>query len=708
MYANSRAGSSRNNPLLEVVDLKTFFYTSDGVVKAVNGVSFQVHQGETLCVVGESGSGKTMTSLSIMRLIQEPPGKIVSGKILLDGTDLLQLSEADMCRIRGKEIGMIFQDPMTALDPLYRVGHQIEEVMEWHLHLDQKTRRQKAVDLLQRVGIADAQARARDYPHQFSGGMAQRAMIAMALSCSPKLLIADEPSSSLDVTIQAQILDLISDLQRETGMAMIYVTHDMGVVAKIAHNVAVMYAGTLVETAPTDIIFNSPKHPYTLGLMRSVPRLDTTTKGRLPAIEGFPTDLIDMPEACPFAPRCTYVTDRCWSERPILRDVGPSHQIACFVDLDETGSVSGLASRPSLPVTQNASAPSLPKEIGASKSARSADNDVMVDVRDLSVHFRVSPNFVRGEKGGWVKAVDHVSLQIKKGETLGLVGESGSGKSTLGLAILQLAPITTGSVSFEGQELTGMNDRELRSVRQKMQMVFQNPIGSLQPRMTVKNVITEPMDILGIASKEERAARVNELLRQVALDEYLASRYPHEFSGGQCQRIGIARALAVQPSFLVLDEPVSALDVSIQAQIINLLQELRDRYKLTYLFIAHNLALVRHISDRVVVMYAGKIMEVAARDELYDNPLHPYTLALLSAVPLADPAAEAQRARQILTGEIPSPLNPPTGCRFHPRCPLAVAECSRVEPPLEEKSPDHWVACIRVPRLEDGDATPSG
>ena len=507
MYTNSRAGTSSKGPLLEVVDLKTFFYTSDGVVKAVNGVSFQVHQGETLCVVGESGSGKTMTSLSIMRLIQEPPGKIVSGKVLLDGTDLLQLSEAEMCRIRGKEIGMIFQDPMTALDPLYRVGHQIEEAMEWHFHLNQKSRRQKAVDLLQRVGIADAQARARDYPYQFSGGMAQRAMIAMALSCSPKLLIADEPSSSLDVTIQAQILDLIGDLQRETDMAMIYVTHDMGVVARIAHNVAVMYAGTLVETAPKDVIFNSPKHPYTLGLMRSVPRLDTTSKGELPAIEGFPTDLIDMPEACPFAPRCTFVTDRCWSERPILRDVGPSHRIACFVDLDETGNVSGRASRPSPPVTQNASAPSLRKEVDGAKPAREVNDDVMVDVRDLSVHFRVPPNFVRGEKGGWVKAVDHVNLQIKKGETLGLVGESGSGKSTLGLAIMQLTPITTGSVWFEGQKLTGMNDRELRSVRQKMQMVFQNPIGSLEPRMTVKNVIAEPMDILGIASKEERAQR---------------------------------------------------------------------------------------------------------------------------------------------------------------------------------------------------------
>jgi len=332
---------------------------------------------------------------------------------------------------------------------------------------------------------------------------------------------------------------------------------------------------------------------------------------------------------------------------------------------------------------------------------------VLVDVRDLSVHFRVPPNFMRGEKGGWVKAVDHVNLQIKQGETLGLVGESGSGKSTLGLAILQLAQTTSGSVWFDGQNLTGMNDKELRAMRRKMQMVFQNPIGSLAPRMTVENVIREPMDILGIGSKAERSARVKELLKLVSLYDYLASRYPHEFSGGQCQRIGIARALAVQPTFLVLDEPVSALDVSIQAQIINLLQELRDRYQLTYLFVAHNLAIVRHISDRVVVMYAGKIMEVAARDELYDNPLHPYTHALLSAVPLADPVAELERERQVLTGEIPSPLNPPTGCRFHPRCPLAIEECRHVEPALEEKAPNHWAACIRVPRSKNGGAANS-
>jgi peptide/nickel transport system ATP-binding protein len=706
MYPNDRTATSGTDTVLEVIDLKTHFFTPDGVVKAVNGVSFTVRQGETLCVVGESGSGKTMTSLSIMRLVQEPPGKIVGGKILLDGTDLLQLSEAEMCRIRGKEIGMVFQDPMTALDPLYRVGHQIEETMEWHFNLSKQARHQRCVDLLRRVGIADAEARARNHPYQFSGGMAQRAMIAMALSCSPKLLIADEPSSSLDVTIQAQILDLIGDLQRETGMAMIYVTHDMGVVARIAHNVAVMYAGTLVETAPSQVIFSTPKHPYTLGLMRSVPRLDARPKGRLATIEGFPSDLIDMPEACPFAPRCEYVMERCWNERPVLREVGPGQQIACFVDIEEGVSVSARYT-PSVPLTQSVSTPANLKGVNGSTLAAAMDGGVLVDVRDLSVRFRVQPNFIRGEKGGWVKAVDHVSLQIKNGETLGLVGESGSGKSTLGLAILQLTQNTSGSVWFEGQNLTGMNDKELRAMRRKMQMVFQNPIGSLAPRMTVKNVIREPMDILEIGSQAERSARVNELLKQVSLDEYLASRYPHEFSGGQCQRIGIARALAVQPTFLVLDEPVSALDVSIQAQIINLLQELRDRYKLTYLFIAHNLALVRHISDRVVVMYAGKIMEVAARDELYDNPLHPYTHALLSAVPLADPVAELQRERQILTGEIPSPLNPPSGCRFHPRCPLAIEECRHIEPPLEEKAPNHWVACIRVLPSKVGDAANS-
>jgi oligopeptide/dipeptide ABC transporter ATP-binding protein len=345
--------------------------------------------------------------------------------------------------------------------------------------------------------------------------------------------------------------------------------------------------------------------------------------------------------------------------------------------------------------------------VNGAAPANAIARDLMVDVRDLSVHYRIPPSFIRGEKGGWVKAVDHVNLQIKKGETLGLVGESGSGKSTLGLAILQLTKATSGSVWFEGQNLTAMNDKELRAVRRKMQMVFQNPIGSLAPRMTVKNVIREPMDILGIGTPAERSARVNELLKQVSLDEYLASRYPHEFSGGQCQRIGIARALAVQPTFLVLDEPVSALDVSIQAQIITLLQDLRERYNLTYLFVAHNLAIVRHISDRVAVMYAGKIMEVAARDELYDNPLHPYTHALLSAVPLADPVVELQRERQVLTGEIPSPLNPPTGCRFHPRCPLAIEECRHVEPALEEKAPGHWAACIRVPRAKQGDVAHS-
>jgi peptide/nickel transport system ATP-binding protein len=669
------------SPLLDVEDLHVHFVTSRGVIRAVEGISYQVRPGEVVAIVGESGCGKSVSSLAIMRLLAKPAGRVVHGSIRLDGRDLLALSEEEMREVRGRDVSMIFQEPMTSLNPVLPIGLQIMEPMLIHLKMDESAARARAMELLRLVGITDAERRLDQYPHQFSGGMRQRVMIAIGLACNPKLIIADEPTTALDVTIQAQILELMKDLSRRLNIALIIITHNLGVVARYADRVNVMYAARIIEQGTADEIFLRPRHPYTVGLMRSVPRLDRPRDARLETIEGLPPNLLAPPAGCRFAPRCPYRIDIC-AQEPALIEMETDHRAACWRAVE-------LALAPAEPATGR-----------APEAAARRDGAVpLLAVGNLSKHFTVSAGgrvWLGGGKAT-VRAVQDVSFDIMPGETLGLVGESGCGKTTVGRLILKLEDPTGGAIRFEGTDIAGLRARDMREMRRKIQVIFQDPYSSLNPRMTIGQIIGEPLGVYRLEpSRKAARERVEELLGQVGLFPYMAERYPHELSGGQRQRVGIARALAMKPSFIVCDEPVSALDVSIQGQIINLLEELQARLGLTYLFIAHDLAVVRHISTRVAVMYLGRIMELAARDTLYAEPLHPYTKALLDAAPVPDPLVERARAPRALGGELPSPLTPPSGCVFHTRCPLASAECRQTVPALEEKQPGHFAACIKV------------
>ncbi|MGE0715212.1 MAG: dipeptide ABC transporter ATP-binding protein [Alphaproteobacteria bacterium] len=652
------------------------FSTARGVVHAVDGVTWSVRPGDTMALVGESGSGKSVSALALMRLLGRPAGRVVGGRITFDGRDLLSLPEAEMRALRGRAMAMIFQEPMTSLNPILSIGVQIMEPLRVHLGMSEQAARARAAELLRLVGIPDAERRLDQYPHQFSGGMRQRVMIAIGLTCDPKLLIADEPTTALDVTIQAQILELMKDLSRRLGITLILITHNLGIVARYADRVAVMYAGRVVEEGPAAEIFAAPRHPYTIGLLRSVPRLDRPRRGRLATIEGAPPNLLAPPEGCRFAPRCPYRIERC-AEDPALRTVGADRSAACHRSEEIAA---GLATEEATPP------PPLP--VAAARP--------LLEVRNLSKHFRVK---VGGLVGGQatVRAVQEVSFGIEAGRTLGLVGESGCGKTTVGRTILRLEEATSGSVMFDGEDLVTASRARMNSLRTDIQVIFQDPYSSLNPRMTVGQIIGEPLSVYRkVAGRGAARERVATLLKQVGLLPDMAERYPHQLSGGQRQRVGIARALAMEPKFIVCDEPVSALDVSIQGQIINLLDELQQRLGLTYLFIAHDLAVVRHISHRIVVMYLGRVMEVADRDELYARPAHPYTRALLDAAPIPDPAVERSRSSRALTGELPSPLSPPSGCVFHTRCPMATAECKGPVPPLREIAPGHLAACIKV------------
>jgi peptide/nickel transport system ATP-binding protein len=664
--------------LLSVRDLHVEFHTSRGRVRAVEGVSYDVRRGEILAIVGESGCGKSVSSLAIMGLLPKRTSRVTKGEILFGGRNLLKLSDGEMRRIRGREIGMIFQEPMTSLNPVLTIGSQIMEPLFIHLEMSQRQARERAIELLNLVGITDPERRLEQYPHQMSGGMRQRIMIAIALSCNPKLLIADEPTTALDVTIQAQILELLKDLSVRLNIAVVMITHNLGIVARYAHRVNVMYAARIVEKGAADDIFLKPKHPYTLGLMRSIPRLDRPCGERLETIEGLPPDLRTPPEGCRFRPRCFMAIPICEQDPP-LAEVEPGHMSACFRAHEVT-----------------AAAHTAPARLEARDSF--AGKTPLLAVEGLRKSFHVSGGpLIGGGNVTEVRAVNDVSLSIRPGETLGLVGESGCGKTTIGRTILRLETPTAGSIVFAGTDIAHASQIEMRPVRRKMQVIFQDPFSSLNPRMKVGQIIAEPMLVHGIVpGKKAAEARVQDLLGKVGLHGFMADRYPHEMSGGQRQRVGIARALAMNPSFIVCDEPVSALDVSIQGQIINLLEDLKRELGLTYLFIAHDLAVVRHISDRVMVMYLGRLMEIAGRDALYAKPLHPYTKALLDAAPVPDPAAERARQPRALKGELPSPLNPPKGCVFHTRCPLASEVCWTIVPEVREVLPNHRVACHKV------------
>ncbi|MBL8670494.1 MAG: ABC transporter ATP-binding protein [Alphaproteobacteria bacterium] len=664
--------------MLAVEDLHVEFSTDAGTVRAVEGLSFSVDRGEVVAIVGESGSGKSVTALSIMRLLPARSGRVTRGRIAFDGRNLLDLDGEQMRQIRGRDISMIFQEPMTSLNPILQIGLQIMEPLQIHLGLDEAQARARAVELMRLVGIPDAERRLGQYPHQFSGGMRQRVMIAIGLACNPKLIIADEPTTALDVTIQAQILELMKDLSRKLDIALIVITHNLGIVARYADRVIVLYAARMAEQGPAEAIFHRPRHPYTMGLLRSVPRIDRPGGARLETIEGLPPSLAAPPSGCRFAPRCPYRIAGCDAQPPLVAT--------------DTGGLSACVRTAEIAAGSIAWARAA---ADAGAKAQVAADQPLLSVRGLTKHFVVSTGLLG--RAGRVRAVEDVSFDVRPGETLGLVGESGCGKTTVGRLILRLEEPTSGAIRFEGRDLLRASEGELAAMRRKVQVIFQDPYSSLNPRMTVGQIVGEPLRVYDLAQGDAAVrARVGDLLGQVGLRAEMAVRYPHQLSGGQRQRVGIARALAMEPSFIVCDEAVSALDVSIQGQIINLLEDLQRAHGLSYLFIAHDLAVVRHISMRVVVMYLGRVMEVADRDALYREPLHPYTKLLLDAAPVPDPTVEKARAPRLITGELPSPLAPPEGCVFHTRCPLAGPECRQAVPPLREAKPGHHVACVKA------------
>jgi peptide/nickel transport system ATP-binding protein len=662
-------------PLIEINGLNVQFATSHGTVRAVEGLSYSVYPGEMVAIVGESGSGKSVSALAVMRLLPAGTAR-TQGSVRFLGRELLALSEEEMRRIRGREIAMIFQEPMTSLNPVLTVGLQITEPLSIHLNLDAAAARARAIELLKLVGITDPESRLGQYPHQLSGGMRQRVMIAIGLACSPKLLIADEPTTALDVTIQAQILELMKDLSRRLGIAVVLITHNLGIVARYADRVNVMYAARLIESGSAERVFARPLHPYARGLLSAVPRLDRGRSAKLATIDGAPPNLLAPPAGCRFRPRCAFAIDKCSNDPPFV-ELEPGHSAACI----------------RAPISEMAEPQATPAA-GAARACANGSAPPILQISAAKKYFPVRGGFLRRTK--LVRAVDDVTIDIKPGETLGLVGESGCGKSTLGRLVLRLDKPTGGAIFFNGVDLAGLEGDALVGVRKKMQVIFQDPYSSLNPRMTVGQIIAEPIRVHRILPKPQIADRVAELLQVVGLFPYMALRYPHELSGGQRQRVGIARALAVDPRVIVCDEAVSALDVSIQGQVINLLEELQQRLGLTYLFIAHDLAVVRHISSKVAVMYLGRIVEYAPVDELFADPKHPYTRALLAAAPVPDPVIERTRPRTIIKGELPSPLNPPQGCVFHPRCPMATQECTMGVPETRELADRHFVACIHA------------
>ncbi|MBA8794602.1 peptide/nickel transport system ATP-binding protein [Friedmanniella endophytica] len=677
--------------VLTVRDLNVTFPSEAGPVKAVRGLNFDLAAGETMAIVGESGSGKSVSSYAMMGLL--PQNARITGSVKLHGDEILNLDDARMSRIRGRELAIIFQDPLSALTPVYSIGDQIVEAIRTHDKSVPKAKAMnRAVELLDLVGIPNPQVRVRSFPHEFSGGMRQRAMIAMAIANDPDVIIADEPTTALDVTIQAQVLEVLKTAQRETGAAMIMITHDLGVVAGIADRVTVMYAGRPVEQGSVDEIFYAPRMPYTIGLLGAVPRLDASEKQPLASLEGNPPSVVNLPPGCPFAPRCPMHQPDCLTaEPPLVPTDRPAHTAACIYSDTIATRELGYADIFPVPDLRPSSLEQAPRE----------SRPTVLELQDLHRHYPLMKGAIFRRRVGTVYAVDGIDLEIRKGETLGLVGESGCGKSTTLLEVLQLKPPTEGNVVVLGKDVREIRSgAERRELRRDLQVVFQDPMASLDPRLPVFDIIAEPMTVQKM-DKQAVEKRVRELMALVGLEPSHADRYPQHFSGGQRQRIGIARALALEPKLLVLDEPVSALDVSIQAGVINLLDELKTRLGLSYLFVAHDLSVVRHIADRVAVMYLGKLVEVGDVDRVFDHPTHPYTQALLSAIPLPDPEKERSRQRILLTGDLPSPANPPSGCKFRTRCPkfqtLSESQqqlCIDTPPDLFDLGvPDHRSAC---------------
>ncbi len=750
-------------PVLDIENLSTHIKLTSSVVQAVGNVDMQIDAGETLGVVGESGCGKSMTGLSIMGLLP-PGGSIVSGSIKLDGRELVGLKQEEMRRVRGNDIAMIFQDPLTSLDPTKTVGYQVAEPVRLHRGASKAEARDRAVEVLNLVGLPRPKERLSDYPHQLSGGLRQRVMIAMALANEPKLLIADEPTTALDVTIQAQILALLRDLKERLGMAMLLITHDMGVIAGHADRVNVMYAGRVVETADVRELFAAMHHPYTQGLLASIPQLDQDANKALHAIPGLPPDLAHPPHGCRFAARCPRASDKCRAEEPSLAGKTFEHRFSCWHPVDgplalavigeggpdavSTGLVSsdveslaqasasdkiGLVADAPLPDAAAVDAPAAeaaPAETAPAETAPAEEetdtvgtivvasgievtadgrlevterkievaavieNGVapLLQITDLVKEYPVTSGLLQRQVGS-VKAVSGVSFSVPAGTTFGLVGESGCGKTTIGKVIVALEKPNSGAVTLGDVNVSKLRGAALRHKRRDLQLMFQDPQSSLDPRMRVGAIISEPLAVQHLGSKRAQRDRVYELLSEVGLPRNAVERYPHEFSGGQRQRIGLARALTLNPRLIVADEPVSALDVSIRAQVLNLMKRLQASHGLTYVVISHDLAVVKYMAERIGVMYLGKLVELGSGQDIYQRAAHPYTAGLIATIPVPKPAMERAKKGAAIRGELPSPVNPPSGCRFRTRCPFAQELCAAEEPQLRSFGPGHVAAC---------------
>ncbi len=680
---------------LEASNLSTHINLSRSTVQAVGNVDFAIGRGETLGLVGESGCGKSMTGLSLLGLLPNG-GHIVEGSIKLAGRELVGLPEHDLQRIRGNEIAMIFQDSQSSLNPTMTIGDQVSEPVRRHRGASKREALGRALEVLELVGLPRPRERIADYPHQLSGGLRQRVMIAIALACEPQVLIADEPTTALDVTIQAQILALLDDLEERLGMSTLLITHDMGVVAGRTDRINVMYAGRIVESAATEAIFTGMRHPYTQALLGSIPSLDQDRSKALFTIPGLPPELAPPPSGCRFAARCAHATDKCRAQEPPLAGDDPAHQYACWHPVD--GPIKRLASI-------------VPKQVEPAAPRDRNGSGHLLELKHVVREYPVTAGIILQRKVDSVKAVSDITLHVDAGETLGLVGESGCGKTTLGKLIVGGEKPDGGTVQLAGKRVFALRGRALRKARRDLQMMFQDPYASLDPRMRVHAILREPLAIQGVGTREEQDERIQGVLRDVGLPVNALERYPHEFSGGQRQRIGLARALMLDPQVIVADEPVSALDVSIRSQILNLMRRLQLERGTASVVISHDLAVVKYLSDRIGVMYLGKLVELGSGDDIYHRPAHPYTDALIKAIPIPDPAAEKGKGTVAIRGDLPSPRNPPSGCRFRTRCPRAQDLCAQQEPLLRSFGEGHVAAChfpLQEPLEPESAVDPAG
>lgn len=678
LEGNSPKGAPKGDPIMQVRDLHVSFATEAGVCRAVRGVNFDLWRGRTLGIVGESGSGKSVTALSLIGLLDD--NAKVTGSIIMNGEELIGKTDEEMSEIRGERIAMVFQDPLSALTPMFTIGDQIAEgLITHHPDMSKQQIHDRCVELLELVGIPQPEERLSSFPHQFSGGMRQRVMIAIAIANNPDVIIADEPTTALDVTIQAQILDVLAKAQKETGAAVVLITHDLGVVAGAADDILVMYAGRPVERASIDDIFQHPSMPYTMGLLGAVPKPHIAASQRLVPIQGNPPSLVDIPKGCPFSPRCPLATPECSLSEPNLEvvDANSGHLASCRrlqEIIDKNMKYTDVFPVPDLLPADWADVPR-------------DQRPVTLEVDHLVKHFPLTGGGMFRRTIGQVAAVDDVTFKIRQGETLALVGESGSGKSTTLMEIMNLMKPEDGRIVVLGHDLAELKKKaERKALRKDLQIIFQDPMSSLDPRMPIYDVLAEPLKVHKW-SKEKINRRIGELMELVGLNPDYVDRFPAQFSGGQRQRISIARALATDPKVLLLDEPIASLDVSIQAGIINLLEDLQAKLKISYLFVAHDLAVIRHISDRVAVMYLGQVVELGETEDVFTHPRHPYTQALLSAIPVPDPVVERTRQRIILKGDLPSPSEKHPGCRFASRCPVKLRLTPEQQKMCETKRP---------------------